>query len=239
MPERDADRAGDAGDPGATPEGARRRGRLYGRRLGHALRAGQQTLIDERLPRLTPPSTGPVTPASPRAWMEIGFGGGEHLAGQMRAHPDKAFIGAEPFLNGMASLLAKVPEADDPRLLLWNDDARLVLERLEPGALERVFLLFPDPWPKKRHHKRRFVGQDTLTLLGRALAPGGEFRVATDIADYARWTLIEVARHGLFRWTAARAADWREAPADHVPTRYERKARAAGRAPYYLRFARP
>ncbi len=218
----------------------RTRHRLYGRRLGHALRAGQQELVDIRLPRLMASDNGPVTFSSTvdQWWMEIGFGGGEYLAGQIHNNPDVGFIGAEPFLNGMASLLAKVPDQDDQRLILWDRDARNLLPRIEAGALSRLFLLFPDPWPKKRHHKRRFVSPETLDAIHRVLKPNGEFRVATDIADYADWTMIEIARHGGFTWPVESADDWRVQPADHVQTRYETKAMNAGRKPVYLRFFR-
>ena len=217
------------------------RQRLYGRRQGHALRAGQLHNIEDRLPRLRAPLDGPVgftNPGLSATWLEIGFGGGEHLAGQIAANPNIGFIGAEPFVNGMASLLGKTDPTQDFRLMLWDQDARLLLPRIPPQSLARAFLLFPDPWPKKRHHKRRFVAQDSLAMLHAALKPGAEFRVATDIADYADWTMIEVMRHGGFDWPVGRADDWRLPPADHIRTRYETKALKAGRKPVYLRFIR-
>ena len=232
-PISDPGKTGGAGDRSLHP-----RHRLYGRRLGHALRQGQQELIDQRLPRLMAPGDGPIVlaPGPKEWWLEIGFGGGEHLAGQLVAHPDIGMIGAEPFLNGMASLLAKLPDDCDPRLILWDRDARNLLGRIEPASLARVFLLFPDPWPKKRHHKRRFVSPESLAAIHLVLVPGGEFRVATDIADYADWTMIEIMRHGGFDWPAQCADDWRIKPADHVQTRYEAKALKADRKPAYLRF---
>jgi tRNA (guanine-N7-)-methyltransferase len=217
------------------------RQRLYGRRQGHALRAGQLHNIEDRLPRLRAPIDGPVRfsdPSLTATWLEIGFGGGEHLAGQIKANPGIGFIGAEPFVNGMASLLGKSDPEQDGRLMLWDQDARLLLPRIPAHSLARAFLLFPDPWPKKRHHKRRFVAQDTLAMLHAALKPGAEFRVATDIADYADWTMIEVTRHGGFDWPVGCADDWRLPPDDHIRTRYETKALKAGRKPVYLRFIR-
>lgn len=227
------------------PEELRRK--VFGRRSGHKLRARQSEILETGLNRLSvavPPAGTGLDPRSLFArpvadvWFEIGFGGGEHLAAQAEANPDVGFIGAEPFVNGMASLLRHVDERGLDNVRVLADDARLLLAALPEASLGRVFLLFPDPWPKSRHHKRRFVQTETLDLIARALRPGGEFRVASDIMGYIEWTLAVIRPHEAFEWTAERPDDWRVRPDDWPPTRYEAKAVAAGRKPAYLRFRR-
>ncbi len=203
-------------------------------------------MLDELLPRLAvrlPPAGGLDLPArfgAPKRawWLEIGFGGGEHLAWQAAHHPDVGLIGCEPFVNGVVGALGHLQAAGSTNVRLWPDPAAALLETLPAAAFERVFLLFPDPWPKIRHHKRRFVQRANLDRLAALLVDGGEFRVATDDADYRRWILAELLAHEAFAWTARRPTDWRERPADWPETRYERKAKAAGRDPVYLRFVR-
>ncbi len=223
------------------------RRKIYGRRTGHKLRARQADLMESVLPRLAVPLPGPGETIDPKSlfaspvravWFEIGFGGGEHLAAQAEANPDVGLIGAEPFVNGMASLLRHVDERGLGNVRVLADDARLLLAGLAPGSLERAFLLFPDPWPKSRHFKRRFVQTETLDLLAVALMDGGEFRVASDIMGYIEWTLGVAMKHPAFEWLAERPADWRARTPDWPPTRYEAKAIAAGRRPAYLRFRR-
>jgi tRNA (guanine-N7-)-methyltransferase len=225
--------------------------RLYGRRRGHRLRKGQEALVAGLLPalRVALPLAGGVL--DPRAlfprpvrevWLEIGFGAGEHLEAQARARPDVGLIGCEPFLNGVASLLARVA-ADaaflaQGNLRLLDGDVRPLLDRLATGSLARVVALFPDPWPKKRHHKRRLVGPANLERFARVLADGGELRFASDDMGYVRWALAHLAGHPAFAWTARRPGDWRERPADGVETRYEAKARRQGRRPVHLSFRR-
>jgi len=170
--------------------------------------------------------------------LEVGFGGGEHLTAQAKNHPDTGFIGCEPFENGVAKLLTQVSEHGLTNVRVRPDDARDVLERLPEASLSVMFVLFPDPWPKFRHHKRRFIQPRTLDDIARVLKPGGELRVATDHAEYAQWTLMHLVRDVRFSWGAQRAADWRVRPADWVDTRYEQKALAAGRSCVYLRFFR-
>lgn len=220
--------------------------RLYGRAKGKPLRAGQRVLVDSLLPQIAVPPEGPVT--AERLFghdcplhFEIGFGGGEHMAARADMLPNHGFIGAEPFLNGVAKLAHAA--RDLPNLRIHHGDARDVLEALPDACLDTVFLLFPDPWPKARHNKRRFVSQANLGQIARVLKPGGVFRVASDIADYVRWTLVEIARFNRarghsFAFEARSAADWSARPPGWPPTRYEAKAIAAGRAPAYLRFRR-
>ena len=167
--------------------------------------------------------------------MEIGFGGGEHLVGQAQAHRDILMLGAEPFLNGAASALRHIHEADLTNVRLHVGDARDLLAALPPQSLDRVFILFPDPWPKTRHHKRRLVQVETVGALARLLKPGGGLRFATDWADYADWTLERLRAEPRLRWTARRADDWRAAPADHVSTRYQAKS-LGDIAPVFLDF---
>lgn len=221
--------------------------RFYGRRRGHRLRQGRQSLLDRLLPALRvalPPGSGPLDPASlfsPRpaqVWLEIGFGAGEHLAGQATAHPDVGFIGCEPFVNGVGSLLARIEGDGIANIRLFDDDARLLLPHLATASIGRLFLLFSDPWPKKRHQRRRIMMPATVDEFARLLEDGGEFRFATDHAEYARWTLDLLTRHPDFCWLARTPRDWRERPDGSFETRYETKARAAGRASVFLRFQR-
>jgi tRNA (guanine-N7-)-methyltransferase len=221
--------------------------RFYGRRHGRRLRPQRRGLFETLLPQLAltlPPDGVTLQPASlfPRrveaVWLEVGFGGGEHLLAQARAHPGLGLIGCEPFVNGMATLLADVAARPVDNVRLWPEDARLLLPRLATASLARVFVLFPDPWPKPRHHRRRFISEATLGTLARVVADDGELRVATDHAAYAAWTLAHVRGSQAFRWLAERPADWREPPDDWVATRYQRKAEQAGARPIYLSFAR-
>ena len=220
--------------------------RLYGRRRGRPLRHGQEQTKAALLPRLAIalPQQGQLDPRglfpSPpvEVWLEIGFGGGEHLAAQAAAHPEIGFIGSEVFENGIARLVGTVARDELTNIRLFAEDARLLLNALAPDSLGRVFILFPDPWPKRRHHKRRLVAAATLDRLAELMQPGAELRLATDDPGYLAWMLECATAHPQFRWLARRAADWRERPADWPPTRYEEKARAAGRSPAFLRFRR-
>jgi tRNA (guanine-N7-)-methyltransferase len=221
--------------------GRDRPGAFYGRRKGKGLRAGQDALLGTLLPRLR------VDPADPAAsftgtpselWLEIGFGGGEHLLAEARAHPDVGLVGCEAFVNGVAKVLAVVAREDVPNIRIWDGDAAELIRLMRPGSLGRVYLLYPDPWPKRRHRKRRFISPDNLAALARLMRPGAELRFATDIDDYAGWALARVLASASFRWTAERAADWRR-PWDGWPgTRYEAKAAREARRPIYLTFER-
>jgi tRNA (guanine-N7-)-methyltransferase len=177
-------------------------------------------------------------PDAQRFALEVGFGGGEHLAEQARRNPDTGFIGCEPFENGVAKLLTQVQASRLRNVRVVPDDARDILVRLPDASLSFVFVLFPDPWPKLRHHKRRFIQTRTLDQIHRLLKLGGELRIATDHTDYGQWALMHLMRDNRFEWAATRAADWRVRPADWVPTRYEQKALKAGRSCIYLRFFR-
>jgi tRNA (guanine-N7-)-methyltransferase len=219
--------------------------RFYGRRKGKPLKASRQGLIEGLLPelriavpqtRLDPRALFPYPVSSVR--MEIGFGAGEHLARQALAHPTIGFIGAEVFLNGVASLLRHVRELDLKNVRIFNEDVRFLIPHLPDASLERVSLLFPDPWPKSRHAKRRFVGPENLREMERLIAPGGEFRVASDHPVYIDWSLLHLIRHSGFVWTAKDPGDWRRRPTDSTPTRYEEKAVKEGRTPVFLNFLR-
>jgi tRNA (guanine-N7-)-methyltransferase len=227
------------GEPGPAP------GSFYGRRKGKRLRPGHDYLVETLLPRLRVPT--PVAPGAldPQTLLpgrdirlEIGFGGGEHLLDQARLHPEIGFIGCEPFVNGMAKLLASVAKEGHSHVRVWDRDASELLTGLQAGSISRVDLLFPDPWPKRRQRKRRFVSDATLVELARVLRPGAEFRFATDIDDYAGWTIARVLRSPGFAWDAAVADDWRRPWGDWPGTRYEAKAREAGRSSAYLTFRR-
>ena len=203
--------------------------------------------METLLPRLRvvpPPGTEPIDPKtlfdSPvrEVWLEIGFGAGEHLAAQAGSHPEVGIVGCEAFVNGIASLLSHVDNGNLGNVRLFDDDARMILDRIAPASLSRVFVLFPDPWPKTRHSARRFIQTEMLNRLGGLMRDGGELRVATDDMGYVRWTLEHAARHPMFEWTARRPGDWREPPADWCPTRYESKAKRLGRPCVYMSFTR-
>ncbi len=178
-----------------------------------------------------------LKPDAAEVWLEIGFGGGEHLAAQAERRPDVLALGAEPFLNGVASALRHIEAASLTNVRLHAGDARDLLAALPNASLDRVFILFPDPWPKLRHHKRRLIQPDMVAELTRVLKPYGQLRFATDWADYANWTLERLTRTAGLVWTAQKADDWRLAPADHAPTRYEAK-KLGDIAPVYLEFER-
>ena len=220
--------------------------RLYGRRRGRPLRPGQRQQQETLLPQLAIalPQQGLLDPAAlfpqppPAVWLEIGFGGGEHLAAQAESRPEIGFIGCEVYENGVARLVGEVARRGLGNIRILADDARLLLDRLKPASIGRAFILFPDPWPKQRHHKRRLVAPATLDRLAAILEPGAELRLATDDPDYLVSMLEVLTDHPDFVWLARRPADWRERPPDWPPTRYEEKARAAGRVPAFLRFVR-
>jgi tRNA (guanine-N7-)-methyltransferase len=217
---------------------------FFGRRKGHPLRAHQAALYGTLLPRLALDLTGPA-PVDLRELfaapvddvrLEIGFGGGEHLIAQAAAQPRTGFIGIEPFVNGMAKALAALEECSIANVRLSTEDATHIIDWLPAASLSRIDLLYPDPWPKRRHWKRRFVQDETLARLARLLKRGGEFRFATDIGGYAAWTLARVLRSGDFEWTAERADDWCTPWPGFVRTRYETKAVREGRTPAYFIF---
>jgi tRNA (guanine-N7-)-methyltransferase len=215
--------------------------RSYGRIKSRPIKPRQAGLVETLLPRLAIPE-GPLDPralkpGATEVWLEIGFGGGEHMAAQAARRPDVLILGAEPFLNGVASALRHLDEGGIENVRISSGDARDVLAALPDAALDRVFILFPDPWPKARHHKRRLIQDEVITELARVLKPGGRLRFATDWADYAAWTLERLSRAPGFVWLADRAADWREAPGDHVTTRYETK-KLGDCAPVFLEFGR-
>ncbi len=220
---------------------------LYGRKRGRKLRPGQQALYDRMLPRLrvalpAPPARLDVPPLFDQRlakfWIEIGFGGGEHLAFQAATRPEVGFIGCEPFVNGLVGLFAQIRDQKLSNIRVFDDDARLLLAALPESSISRVFILFPDPWPKKRHHKRRIVSPAILDRLAACLEDNAELRFASDDALYVRWTLAHVIKNGAFSWLARQPRDWRERPADWPQTRYEAKAVEAGKACYFLRFSR-
>jgi tRNA (guanine-N7-)-methyltransferase len=219
---------------------------IYGRRKGYRLRPGRKRLLEELLPRLrvTLPESGQIDPATlfpdrcQAFWLEIGFGGGEHLVAQAAAHPQVGLIGCEPYVSGVARALSAIVRQGLGNLRLFTDDARLLMAALPAGCLGRIFVLFPDPWPKTRHHKRRIVNPSTAAEFARLLAAGGELRLATDDLSYARAMLLALRARPELQWQARRPTDWRSRPADWPPTRYETKALAAGRACAYLRFLR-
>lgn len=219
---------------------------FWGRRVGKPLRAGQQDAVDATLPRFildlgeAPPADLAKLFEAPvdAIRLEIGFGGGENLLREAEAHPQTGFIGVEPFVNGMAKVAMRLGAEPLGNLRLFDEDATLLLDWLPSASLDGIDLLYPDPWPKKRHWKRRFVSQANLDRFARVLKPGGRFCFASDIDTYVDWTLLHARRHPGFRWLARSADDWRMPFPGWAPTRYEEKARREGRASAYLTFER-
>ncbi len=216
--------------------------RLYGRRQTHRLRGGQSALVEETLPALTVPD-GPLDAAalfgSDRPLhLEIGFGSGEHLADQAAAHPDTGFVGCEPFLNGVVGALQHIRDRGLSNIRIHMGDAIEVLESLPDAGLARVYLLHPDPWPKARHAKRRFVNTGPLDLIAAKLAPQAEFRLGTDDPTYCAHAMAIMTRRTDFAWTARGPQDFLTRPADWPETRYERKARSKGHEVWYFQYRR-
>jgi tRNA (guanine-N7-)-methyltransferase len=218
--------------------------RLYGRSTGHKLRKSQQELVDTLLPQIAVPETGEIS--APRLFgddrplhFEIGFGSGEHLASRADMLPGHGFIGAEPFLNGVATALGHVRDQHLANVRLWRGDALEVLQRIPDDALSFLYLLHPDPWPKARHAKRRMVNDRPVDLFVAKLKAGGEFRLATDDPTYLTWALMIMQRHThQFEWLAETPGDFLDPPGGWIETRYGAKSRREGRRPYYLRYRR-
>ncbi|CUH63395.1 tRNA (guanine-N(7)-)-methyltransferase [Thalassovita autumnalis] len=222
---------------------------FYGRFKGKGLRDSQQKYLDEDLAALSPGAVtweenpdrseldlGEMFPGKD-VWLEVGFGGGEHMVHQAASNRDVGIIGCEPYINGVAMLLGKIRDAEVDNVKVHPGDARDMMDVLPAQSISKAFLLYPDPWPKKRHHRRRFVTQEHLQPLAEVLKPGAIFRVATDIPDYVRQTLQEVPKAG-FEWLAEGPTDWRQPWDDWISTRYEQKALREGRTPHYLTFRR-
>ena len=241
-----ADEASAAGPGHLTePERPATASPLHGRRKGKKLRPHQSDLMTSLLPQLRLDTSQPIVDAGTlfevkpiELWLEIGFGGGEHLMAEAQGHPKFGFIGCEPFLNGMAKLLAMVEASALRNIRLYDGDAGAVIDALPAAALDGIYLLYPDPWPKRRHHKRRFLSDAMLVRLARTMRPGAELRFATDIDDNAGWSLARILDSPHFVWEAQGAEDWRRPWRDWSGTRYEAKAIAAGRRPAYLTFRR-
>ena len=230
--------------PAADSSDEPRRRALYGRSRGKTLRQYHARLMREALPQIEVGASDFAEPAalfpfSPREiWLEIGFGGGEHLLGQAAAHADIGFIGCEPFVNGVAKLLAGIDEQGLSNVRIHSGDAGALIAAMPAELLSRVTCLYPDPWPKRRHNKRRIISPELVAALARVIRPGGEMRFATDIDDYCGWTLQRFLNSAGLSWQAGEAIDWREPWPDWRPTRYEQKARREGRTSSYLTFLR-
>lgn len=234
------DDAADAGEPVV-------RGAFYGRRRGKTLRAQRAATVATHLPALAvdiaTPAPADLATLFPQpvgeVWLEIGFGAGEHMIRQAEANPAVGIIGCEPFVNGMAKAVSEIGARELQTIRLHAEDAVFLLDWLPAASLSRIYLLYPDPWPKKRHWKRRFVSAENLDRFCRVLKPGGMFRFASDIDTYVDWTLSHVRAHGGLVWTAETAADWKTPYPGWESTRYEAKALREGRTPTYLTFVKP
>ncbi len=215
------------------------------------MRPGLKALMEEFLPTIAVPGVdrednpdraeidlAALFPKAQEVWLEIGFGGGEHLIAEAKAHPQIGLIGCEHYIDGVAKCLAAIEREGVANIRLHPHDARDLLDVAPEGALGRVYLLYPDPWPKTRHHKRRFMSAENLDALARAMRSGAELRLATDIPDYALHALAAIHSHPAFEWTAEKAGDWREPWTGWPGTRYEAKALREGRNPHYLVFRR-
>lgn len=221
---------------------------FYGRRFGRKLRPRKRQLMETLLPRiaidplnLAEGLDDPATLFDPRpdhVWLEIGFGGGEHIAEQARRNPETGLIGCEPFINGIASLIDDIDRDNIRNIRVFADDARILLDALPEASIDRCFVLFPDPWPKTRHNRRRMISPENLDSIARVLRDGAELRVASDHMEYVRWMLFHTLGHAAFDWMVRGPGDWRNRPEDWPPTRYEEKAMARGERSAYLRFKR-
>lgn len=211
---------------------------FYGRRRGKKLRPNREKLVDELLPQLTIDisKVDTVLDGWKEVWLEVGFGAGEHLVWQAERNPDVLVIGAEPYINGVAKLLSEIEAKGLKNIRILPNDVRPLLDALPAASLNRVFVLFPDPWPKKRHWERRFIGPDNLDRLARLMPPGAELRLATDDKSLLPWMTSHTRKHPAFQWNIAKCHDWLTRPDDWPATRYERKA-IKGR-PYFLRYTR-
>lgn len=223
--------------------------RVYGRRTGRPLNKERAGVLDTLLPQLNIPAKfltekGDLTPEIlfgaplPALWLEIGFGNGEHLAALMEQHPAWGFIGAEPFVNGMAAFLKMIKGVPHERIRVLMDDAMMAVNSLTDSSLDGIYVLNPDPWPKKRHYKRRIISRKNLDAFARTLKPGGLLIMSTDVPDLAEWMVTQASQHPAFAWTAESAADWREAPPGWIKTRYEQKRAKGASAMSYLIFRR-
>ncbi len=210
--------------------------RSFGRRKGRRLRSHAQELMEDLLPKIQLVAGNVWTPAP--TWLEIGFGGGEHLAHIAGLHPDISMVGCEPYMNGISGLLKHIEVTHSQNIRVYNDDVRLLLDTMPDAYLERVYILYPDPWPKARHYKRRLIQKPLLDALARVMKPNAELRIATDWDDYATWILERLLPHPAFTWQAEKATDWVQPWEEWIPTRYEQKARREGRTTSYLRFVK-
>lgn len=240
------------------PQDIKHKEKFYGRTRGRNMSDRDRYLLNQILPQFSIAKSGDsylntdiplnldsvfgnplhsTSSVSSPLWMEIGFGGGEHLAQQAMANPHVNMIGCEPFTKGVCKLLTMIEENAIPNIRIWQHDARPLLDRMPPNSVDRLFLLFNDPWPKKRHHFRRFIPHN-LDRMARVMKPGAELRLAHDHMEYFGWMLYHTLHHPAFAWTAKTASHWRNRPADSFPTRYEEKGRKQGRQSLYLSFVR-
>lgn len=213
----------------------------FGRRQGRRLPADGKRLVHELLPRIQIDEHTDIDslfPDKARIWMEIGFGGGEHLAEMALKYPEVGFIGCEPFMPGVAKLLARIEQDNIDNIRIFTDDARLLCQQLADYSIDRIYVLFPDPWPKPRHHKRRLISHDTLALLARLQPKASTLQLATDHIDYAAWMLETLLLDEHYAWSAKQADDWRSPPEDWVETRYQTKTRSQGRDACFIRALR-
>lgn len=219
--------------------------RFYGRRQTRPPKGERRGALESLLPRLEISLSARLSSLSPlfsegsafrKFHLEIGFGNGEHLAGLMERHPEEGFIGAEPFINGMSAFLRSVRDKPHDNVRVWMEDAIPLVDALPDRSLETIYILNPDPWPKKRHHKRRIVNQENLARFARILKPGGHLVMSTDVADLAEWIVTQASIHPAFVWSAEKADDWRIPPPDWIKTRYERRGIKEGRRQVYLLF---
>lgn len=230
--------------PKATPYSPDAPLKTFGRRGGRPLSGRQKALMDEVLPNLQIPDSDPgmLNPSSlfdqaKEIWLEIGFGGGEHVSGQARANPNAGILASEVFFEGIAKLLGQIEDEALSNIRLWPEDGRELVQMLATASVDRAFILFPDPWPKARHQKRRLIQPEFLDELARVLKPGGRARFATDVRSYADEALERFLSHAAFAWTATCADDWRLAPDDHIETRYQMK-KLGDIEPVYFDFVR-